>query len=211
MTKRILATVTALLMLFGLAFVLTGCGGGNNLVGRWEGDCELMEGVTLIFLEDGTGIDLYHNSDPSDFTWHTEGNLLTIEFARRTAIRNFRISGSRLTLSDPDGEEEDAVLRRVDTDNDANDVIGSRDVLYGSWGNDRVVMIFFEDGTGIEGYRGDNIHFTWSTEGNILTRAGGGRSQVVEFHISDSTLTLSHPDGDFSDVFRRVQYIEDIS
>ena len=68
-----------------------------------------------------------------------------------------------------------------------------------------ITFEFFADGTGVSENMFGDMAFTWSAERGQLTITERGDSEVVDYNISRSQLTLTFEDGDFTDImtFRR--------
>ena len=67
----------------------------DGLVGTWTNK---SEGVTITFRSNGTGV-LIEEGDRETFEWETKGNRLYMYFGDEGEIWNYKLSGSRLTIS----------------------------------------------------------------------------------------------------------------
>ena len=99
--KKILFGIVAVV---AIIFTLTACGGSSALVGRWLPD----EGQripssfperNMELLKDGKGL-----IDGYEFSWRTEGGRFYITNPLMAYAYNYKISGSKLTLTDDQGK-----------------------------------------------------------------------------------------------------------
>ena len=83
-------------MMMVTVFVLSACGGGSSLVGRWEesnfGDIEYE------FFSDGTLLVHQGARRPWSGTWTAEGGTLVTDMGGHVRVRYYSISGNTLTL-----------------------------------------------------------------------------------------------------------------
>ena len=94
--RKVISTIVTMLLLVGLIATLAGCGGKAALIGRWEEEGSGNE--FLEFFRDGTV-----NFDGIKAEWKVEKNRLTFTVLGMMETVDYKVSGSRLTLSD-DGE-----------------------------------------------------------------------------------------------------------
>jgi len=59
---------------------------------------------------------------------------------------------------------------------------------------------FFSDGTGVTTEGGRSFDFTWSAENGRLRMTENGDTEVMDYNISRSTLTMTMTDGDFTGI-----------
>ena len=119
--KRILATVLAVMMLTGLAVVLTGCGGSNldsELVGYWAWDAN--PSVYYAFYADGTGRRDGEGAAVGEgwanqFRWETprEGRF-DLFFLNARESFTYTIEGDVLSIVNRETDEQSFSYNRVD-------------------------------------------------------------------------------------------------
>ena len=180
-----------LVCLMVLEFLLLSCGGGNSVfVGKWyliEGSgSNIPQDVEL--LKDGTGFALNQA-----ITWKTENNRLFIIHPSLAMAFNFKISGSRLDLSDDNGEKFVYVNMNK---------LGGTSAIVGSWENisnngeqvdrdDDTLLVYNKDGTGTYYQK-----LKWMTENDLLYTiwVDDGNASINKFKIKGNTLTISSID-----------------
>ena len=93
-------------MMLAAVFVLSGCGGGSSLVGRWERTYGTRLGPVLEFFSDGRVMEATQTGTFSG-EWTAEGGRLLIDFGRSRVnspfVFSYQVSGSRLILTDDNG------------------------------------------------------------------------------------------------------------
>jgi len=184
-----------------LAVVLTGCGGGNAIVGTWESE----DFGELQLNADGTGVDFFGES----MTWETANGELNIS----TEETNFAytVSGNQLILTLPGGEEE-LVFTRANgnaAEEDDNGTLSPSEALVGLWyvgARPFSTMLFFADGRGEYSYSGTSLDdriddFRWSLNdaGTFITIQGdtpfaGTHRLSITRNNTRFTMTMTFPD-----------------
>jgi hypothetical protein len=89
-------------IMLALAFTLNACDGGKSaLVGKWDRDDGYSSSFPdyLEFLKDGTGI-----YDKLGITWKTENGNLYITSPLLAASYDYKVQGSKLTLTNRDNK-----------------------------------------------------------------------------------------------------------
>ena len=92
------------------SFTLAGCGSGNNpssFVGEWVGESENVKGHSFVLFKDGTGLD-----SRTAFTWKVENNALFLMSGRNVVIYDYKISRSKLTLTERGNEGSDTFRKK---------------------------------------------------------------------------------------------------
>jgi len=98
------------LVMMSIVAALTGCGGKSPLVGRWESPAGQYGSFTMEFFSNGSvrlsppEVAMREGATPTNATWTTDGNRLSISVGDSSTVATFKISGSTLTITDEGGE-----------------------------------------------------------------------------------------------------------
>ncbi|MFA6729541.1 MAG: hypothetical protein WCR95_00890 [Eubacteriales bacterium] len=104
--NRLLFTTLAVFLMLALVLPLVGCGGGSSsLVGEWYSE---SEDFTIEFSKDGTG-----SWGGFNITWEVKSSRLHITFYGETEAFKYSVSGSKLTLVNPEDDDDVVELTKV--------------------------------------------------------------------------------------------------
>jgi len=202
-----------ILLLTVLLLTLAGCDSLNpsrdgeidaSLVGIWFWDDN--SGFEYLFNDDGTGIRGWP-SEPSPFTWSTNGSTLNIVCQGDSAmfgVRNERwtytVANNNLTLISQQSRNMSYSYIR---DGVLGDVVQE---LIGTWFWDESIFwtyVFYEDGTGLVGWAFEEFEIKWGVSDSVLRIERLGelpkyifRINTWRFYIEDGLLHLTDPDGE---------------
>jgi len=163
--KKILSACLVLAMVLTLGVVLAGCGGGDGIVGTWDGGAFYLE-----FNEDSTGAVVIPGHGYGSFDWAVENGTLTMTFDNEDEPTIYEYSVRRSTLSLGDSE-----FSRVNARSNADEELPAFvEMMSGIWfrqGNEDIGLELDADGTGSY-IRGQGVRVNWS----LAWTAHGGLS-----------------------------------
>ena len=84
-----------LAVLLAAVFVLSACGGRDNIVGQWE---DRVTGWDFEFHRDGTLSRTIRGGYLAEFNWEITGNTLFVTFGNSTSTWEFDVQGDTLFL-----------------------------------------------------------------------------------------------------------------
>jgi hypothetical protein len=90
---RVVALISTVLL---LVLLVTACGGGSSIVGKWQDP----DGVNIEFTSDGKLI-LSFMGESLEGTYSVSGNKVSVNLMGETSESEFKVSGDTLTLIEP--------------------------------------------------------------------------------------------------------------
>jgi hypothetical protein len=175
-----------LMYLMAMGLILISCGGGKSaFAGKWylvEGGGSLPSDVEL--LKDGTGFAL-----EQAITWKIENNRFYLTHPSLAMAFDYKISGSRLDLTDNDGKQ--IVYMKL---GGASAIVGTWDLISvnGNYGDgdrgddDDHIQVLNKDGTGVFLRQ----KMKWAADNNSLYLLfDGGGTEKFSYQIKGQTLT----------------------
>jgi hypothetical protein len=104
--SKLFKSVGIAVLLLGIVFAFSACGGGDDITGKWEGD----DGITYDFQDDGTLALVMEGMGEFTASYEVSDGNITIDMMGEKVTAPYKIDGNKMTIT-PAGEAE-VVLER---------------------------------------------------------------------------------------------------